>query len=329
MINESLAHTSNILLYGSLAAYTGALLGYATDLAQSSTKLQRDRSEVRESALVGPAVGGAAPQNPMVDEAKQPPYRRPAAGIAIALTIVAMGLHLGSVVSRGIAAGRAPWGNMFEFATTGAVVVTIVFLAALRWKDLRYLGIFVVGPVLLTLGVAIRWFYVKADNLVPALKSSFLIVHVSVAFIAAGLLTLGFSLVVLYLVQDSREQAAIDGAQKQRSFMDALPSAKELDLTAYRLHALAFPLWSFTLIAGAIWAERSWTRYWAWDAKESWSFVIWVVYAAYLHARATAGWHGRKAAGIAIAGFVCLILNFTVVNIFFPGLHTYGGVGTK
>ncbi|GMA87833.1 hypothetical protein GCM10025868_30830 [Angustibacter aerolatus] len=109
--------------------------------------------------------------------------------------------------------------------------------------------------------------------------------------------------------------------------MDALPSARDLDLTSYRLHAIAFPLWTFTLVAGAIWAENAWGRYWGWDPKEVWTFVIWVVYAGYLHARATRGWQGRKAAGLALAGYACILFNFLVVNIFFVGMHAYAGVG--
>ena len=101
----------------------------------------------------------------------------------------------------------------------------------------------------------------------------------------------------------------------------------ELERTAYRLIAVSFPLWSFTLVAGAIWAERAWGRYWGWDPKEVWTFVIWVVYAAYLHARATRGWDGRRSAYLALAGFACILVNWGVVNVFFPGNHSYAGIG--
>jgi cytochrome c-type biogenesis protein CcsB len=215
---------------------------------------------------------------------------------------------------------------MFEFAVAGAAVVTLVYLLALRWRDLRYLGAFVVGPVLLTLGLAVTVLYTSAAQVVPALKSYWLAIHVSVAFISSALFTLAFSLTVLYLAQDRRERRRAEQLPVGRSFMDGLPAARELDRASYRLHAIAFPLWTFTIVAGAIWAEGAWGRYWGWDPKEVWSFVIWVVYAGYLHARATRGWRGRKAAYLAAVGFGCLLFNFLVVNIFFVGFHSYAGV---
>jgi cytochrome c-type biogenesis protein CcsB len=253
--------------------------------------------------------------------------RRNVGGIAVALTWLAFLLHLGAVVARGVAAGRAPWGNMYEFSTSGALVVIGVYLAVLRRRDIRYLGTFVVGPVLLTLGLAIAVLYTPDAQLVPALQSYWLVIHVSVAFVASALFTLGFSTSVLQLVQHRREEARAEGRiLRGGRFMDALPSAGELERSAYRLHVVAFPLWTFTVIAGAIWAEHAWGRYWNWDPKEVWSFVIWVVYAGYLHARATRGWDGRRAAWFAIAGYACVLFNFLVVNIFFVGFHSYSGV---
>ena len=95
---------------------------------------------------------------------------------------------------------------------------------------------------------------------------------------------------------------------------------------SYGIHVVAFPLWTFTVIAGAIWARQAWGSYWNWDPKEVWSFVIWVVYAAYLHARATAGWRRQAAAWIAIAGFACIIMNYAIVNMYFVGQHSYSGL---
>ncbi len=295
MINESLANQSNVLMYGAMAAYTCSFFSFALDLA-----------------------GGVA-----VTERKV----RRAANIAVALTLVAAALHLAAVVARGIATERAPWGNMYEFSTAGAVVVTIIYLASLKWRDLRYLGVFVVGPVLLTLGLAVRVFYIRAEELVPALQSPWLVVHVSLAFIAAALFTIAFSLTVLYLIQLRLAAGLAAGKPARRTIMSPLPSAAELDSAAHRLHMLAFPLWTFTVVGGAMWAEQSWGRYWGWDPKEVWSFVIWVVYAAYLHARATRGWQGKKASWIALAGFACILINFLVINVFVVGKHSYGGVG--
>ncbi len=168
----------------------------------------------------------------------------------MSLTWLALLLHAGAVLLRGLAVDRPPWGNMYEFATAGAVVVTGVFLVACLRKDLRFLGLFITGPVLLTLGLAVSVLYTQAGQLVPALKSYWLAIHVSIAFISSALLVLAFSATVLYLVQASRETRRAAGTEVGGNFMDALPSAAELDQAAYRLHAIAFPLWTFTIVAG-------------------------------------------------------------------------------
>jgi cytochrome c-type biogenesis protein CcsB len=345
---DSLAGVSNLLVYSAMAVYTGALGAFALDLAGRGAAVRQlpvarradvpvAGASVRARATVGAPGAPDVVEEPAGDiaagdgdrEAPAPvrARRRNVGGIAVALTWLAFLLHLGAVVARGVAAGRAPWGNMYEFSTSGALVVTGVYLAVLRRRDVRYLGTFVVGPVLLTLGLAIAVLYTPDAQLVPALQSYWLVIHVSVAFIASALFTLGFSTSVLQLVQHRREEARAQGRVLSGGrFMDALPAAGELERSAYRLHVVAFPLWTFTVIAGAIWAEHAWGRYWNWDPKEVWSFVIWVVYAGYLHARATRGWDGRRAAWFAIAGYGCVLFNFLVVNIFFVGFHSYAGV---
>jgi cytochrome c-type biogenesis protein CcsB len=335
--NETLASYSNLLLYSSMAVYAGAFAAFAADLAVTGRQAAAAvRLPVREAALVGgrseslDADAGTSPPSaataPATATAPAPAVRRQAVGIAMSLTWLALLLHGGSVLLRGLAVDRPPWGNMYEFATAGAAVVTAVFLVVCLRKDLRFLGLFITGPVLLTLGLAVAVLYTEAGQLVPALKSYWLAIHVSIAFISSALLVLGFSATVLYLVQASRETRRAAGATVGGNFMDALPSARELDLAAYRLHAIAFPMWTFTIVAGAIWAESAWGHYWSWDPKEVWSFVIWVIYAGYLHARATRGWGPRNAAYIACVGFGALLFNFLVVNIWIVGLHSYAGV---
>jgi cytochrome c-type biogenesis protein CcsB len=185
----------------------------------------------------------------------------------------------------------------------------------------------VAGPVLLTLGLAITVFYTDASELMPSLKSVWLVIHVTVATLSVALFTIAFSVTILHLVkawletQDPRRMS-----QLRTSVNAALPTSRSLDRTAYGIHVFAFPLWTFTLIAGAIWAEQAWGHYWNWDPKEVWTFVIWVVYAAYLHARATTGWSVRSANYIAIAGYVSILVNYMVVNVFFVGQHSYSGM---
>lgn len=325
-VDQELAQISNTLVYSAMFVYTLALLAFTADLSGRGRVAREPVAADAERELVGaggpPAAAGTT-QDPGAD-AGEGAVRRKAAGIAVSLTWLAFFLHAGAVVTRGLAVGRVPWGNMYEFTVTGAAVVTGVFLATLVRRDLRFLGTFVTGPVLLSLGVAIAVLYTEASELVPALKSVWLIIHVSVAFVSSALFCMGFSLVILYVVQDRREERKRQGTPSERgAFMDNLPAAAALDRTAYRLHAIAFPLWTFTLIAGSIWAEKSWGRYWNWDPKEVWTFVIWVVYAGYLHARATRGWDGRRATYLAMAGFACLMFNFFGVNYFFSGLHSY------
>lgn len=327
-VDATLANLSNQLVYSSMVVYTGALLAFATDLSGRGAR----RAPVEAKVLVGadgePVADGEAPfASPRTDE-PAPRSRSKAGGVGVALTWLAFALHLGGVVARGASAGRAPWGNMYEFSISGAVVVTAVYLVVNLRRDVRWLGTFVIGPVLLTLGLAVAVLYTQASQLVPALQSFWLVIHVSVAFVASALFTLAFSTTVVQLVQERRELARAAGNPPRRgAFMDNLPGSVELERSAYRLHVVAFPLWTFTVIAGAIWAEHAWGRYWNWDPKEVWSFVIWTVYAGYLHARATRGWDGRRSAYLALAGYACILFNFLVVNIFFVGLHSYAGVG--
>jgi cytochrome c-type biogenesis protein CcsB len=325
-VDENIARISNILLYGGMTAYLFSFIAYAADLAEGGKEI-RSREQRRQAHA---AAGGTTTlEKPAVVR------RRRAAAVATSLFVLATALHLGSVVTRGISVHRVPWGNMFEFALTGTLVVALGYLVAVLrahkaglggGRDARYLGTFVTAPILATLGIALRTFYVEAAQLVPALDSYWLIIHVFVAILATALSTLGFSATVLQLVQEKRDRVKAAGRRAGGVFMDALPGSVELERTAFRLNAVAFVMWTFTLIAGAVWAQVAWNRYWNWDSKEVWTFVIWVVYAAYLHARATRGWDGKRAAWLSVLGFGCMLFNYLVVNIFFPGLHSYAGV---
>jgi cytochrome c-type biogenesis protein CcsB len=345
MVDTTLAQLSNVSVYSAMLVYTLALLAFAVDLSSLGSDRRRTATGTATASGSAAAEQAAAVQDgaartdggsgggsgggvaTAVEAAAPAAPRRRFAGIALSLTWLAFGLHLAGVVTRGLSVHRPPWGNMYEFAVAGALVCTGVYLAVGRRHDIRYLGAFVVGPVLLTLGLAVAVLYTRAAQLVPALHSFWLGIHVSVAFISSALFTLGFSTSVLQLVQERREEQRAQGRPPVRGrWMNGIPASAELERSAYRLHAVAFPLWTFTVIAGAIWAEHAWGRYWNWDPKEVWSFVIWVVYAGYLHARATRGWDGRRAAYLACAGYACILFNFGVVNVFFVGLHSYSGI---
>ena len=331
MTSTTLAEVSNDLLYGAMVVYALAMLGFAGEL--SLWRPVRDR--VEQEDLVGVWTSGSLataeppkPSQPLADTSGMARAARADrfGRVGVSLTVLAFLLHLASVVARGWSAERAPWGNMFEFSVTGALAVTGVFLVLLSRRDIRYLGTFVVLPVLLTLGLAVTVLYTESAQLVPALKSVWLVIHVSIATIATGLLTVSFAASVLQLLKDSRDAGSPHLAHPRLRLLDALPSVRELEALSFRVTAVGFVLWTFTVMAGAIWAEQVWGRYWGWDPKEVWSFVVWVVYAAYLHARTTRGWSGRRAAWFVVVGYATVIFNFTGVNLLFQGLHAYSGL---
>ncbi len=244
-----------------------------------------------------------------------------AARIATAMMILGFILLFAGVIARGISAHRVPWGNMYEFSITGALAFTGAYLAALRKYDLRWLGLLVSIAVLLTLGTAVAVLYRPSAPLVPALKSTWLVIHVSAAIISGGVFLLANVIAGAYLYLDSMERKGPRTAWAQR-----LPSLEVLDQLSYRLVAFVFPLWTFAVIAGAIWAESAWGRYWGWDPKETWAFITWVAYAAYLHARVTIGWRGRRAAWLCLFAGSTFLFNYIYVNIYGTGKHTYSGL---
>ena len=244
-----------------------------------------------------------------------------AARIATSLMLLGFILLFVAVIARGLSNGHVPWGNMYEFSITGALTFTGAYLVALRKYDLRWLGLFISLAVLLTLGTAITLLYRDSVPLVPALKSTWLVIHVIAAIISGGVFLLSNVIAGAYLYLDSRERAGGRPAWATR-----LPSLEVLDQLSYRLVAFVFPLWTFAVIAGAIWAESAWGRYWGWDPKETWAFITWVAYAAYLHARVTVGWKGRRAAWLCLFAGSTFLFNYVYVNVWGTGKHTYSGL---
>jgi cytochrome c-type biogenesis protein CcsB len=219
-----------------------------------------------------------------------------------------------------------PWGNMYEFSSAAALVAVTGFLVlVLRGRVDRSLGAFVMLPVVLYLGLAGTVLYTAVGPLVPALNSYWIKIHVFAAILASGAFLLSGVVALLYLLRVRHDGQVTAGTTPRfpLSLGASLPAAQVLDRVSYAVIAFAFPIWTFAIIAGAIWAEAAWGRYWGWDPKETWSFITWVLYAGYLHARATAGWKGRKAAWVAVAAAVALIIDYYVVNIFVVGLHSY------
>ena len=299
------AYISNYSVYSAMAVFALSFLAHAFETAWA----------VRSPELADSAKGNSL--NRTFD------YTRTerAARIATAMMVLGFLLLLVGVVARGISNGHVPWGNMYEFSITGALAFTGAYLIALRKHDLRWLGLFVSISALLTLGTAVTLLYRDSAPLVPALNSTWLVIHVIAAIISGGVFLLSNIVAGAFLYLDAMEKR---GGRKP--WAKRLPDLETLDQLSYRLVAFVFPLWTFSVIAGAIWAESAWGRYWGWDPKETWAFITWVAYAAYLHARVTIGWRGRRAAWLCLFAGSTFLFNYVYINVWGTGKHTYSGL---
>ncbi|WP_153001757.1 c-type cytochrome biogenesis protein CcsB [Curtobacterium oceanosedimentum] len=326
-MTTNLATYSVVLTYSAMAVYVIAFISFALDMAKRSGQVAAGAG----AAAAAPAERTVATvQGGTVVLEKVDADRGRSSGggtkferVGMAMTILALVLHIGATILRGIAADRVPWGNMFEFSLTGTALITLIFLLVQFWQNLKFLGVFITGLTIILLGIATVNYWVPVVPLQPALQSYWLVIHVFVAIAGTGFFALGAGLAVAQLVQTYRQGRPVS---KQLRFMETLPDAERLEVLTYRVLLVGFVLWTFTLIAGAIWAERAWGRYWGWDTKEVWTFIIWVVYAGYIHARATRGWRGARSSWLALIGFAAVMFNFSVVNVFFKGLHSYSGL---
>jgi cytochrome c-type biogenesis protein CcsB len=299
------AYISNYSIYSAMAVFALSFLAHAFETAWA----------VRSPELADSATGNTLTRTFDYTRTER------AARIATAMMVLGFLLLLAGVTARGISNGHVPWGNMYEFSITGALAFTGAYLIALRKHDLRWLGLFVSIAVLLTLGTAITLLYRDSAPLVPALKSTWLVIHVVAAIISGGVFLLANVIAGAFLCLDSMEKR---GGRKP--WAKRLPELETLDQLSYRLVAFVFPLWTFSVIAGAIWAESAWGRYWGWDPKETWAFITWVAYAAYLHARVTVGWRGRRAAWLCLFAGSTFLFNYVYVNVWGTGKHTYSGL---
>jgi cytochrome c-type biogenesis protein CcsB len=291
-LNESLSQVSLFVIFGAMAVFTLSFLVSGYHLSRAASQ----KTKFENSALER---------------------------VGLALAILGTLLLAVGVVLRGIAAVRVPWANMYEYSITGSLFLMTVFLVSLKIREVRMLATIVVGFVLLVLGSAVSLFYVEVKSLMPALQSYWLVIHVLVAILATAFFSIAATLSVGYLMKASKAASQPTGFGRA---MGIFPAKEKLESLAYRFNIIGFILWSFTLIAGAIWAERAWHRYWGWDTKEVWTFIIWTIYAGYLHANATRGWSGKRAVWLGLVGFLAVIFNFTIVNLFFKGLHVYSGL---
>lgn len=295
-----LAVWSDRLFMGAIVVYVLALVLHAVEIAAV---------RAAKPAL----VGAGAP----ADDAGPPSGERYGA-MAVSVTVLGALLHVASIVGRGLAAERWPLGNMYEFASAVCAAAVVTWLVVLRRSpSVRTVGPFVLLPIVALMFVGLRVLYSEAAPVQPALQSYWLVVHVTTISISSGLLLVAGVASVVYLLRRAGALPAVT---------DRLPSADAIDRLAYRITIVAFPLFTFAVITGAVWAEAAWGRFWGWDPKETVAFVSWVVYAAYLHARATAGWRTGRAAWINVLGLATVLFNLFFVNMVVAGLHSYAGL---
>jgi cytochrome c-type biogenesis protein CcsB len=357
-VNLALGHVSNDFLIAALFLYSLSVVAFSVKIkfgrprrADPAVRVLRAQERAAALATVGvagaPAGGGPAGNGPAgsgpassgpaavpdsMPEVAVPPLRAIGqAGrwiqAAMALSATAVVAHIVAVVTRGLAVHRAPWGNMYEFVTALTCVAALFFLVVMIRYRAWALGVFVMGAVVVVLGLAETLIYTTAGQLVPALQSYWLDIHVTAMTLACGIFFVAAVLGVVYLAADRYHRRVEAGrAEPGNGIMRRLPTLEQLDRLTYRTVVFGFPVWTFGVIAGAIWADQAWGRYWGWDPVETWAFITWVVYAAFLHARATAGWRGRRAHYIQLLGFASLTFNVLVVQVFIAGLHSYAGV---
>jgi cytochrome c-type biogenesis protein CcsB len=357
-INQGLAAISSDFMIAALLIYSLGVLAFAGDFAFGRPRRAAVKGSVSSRVAELASVGAGASSSPSADPgapadagAGAPagsgvpagggtlPARRqsffaeireagPWVRAAVALSVLGVSTHLVAVITRGFAAHRAPWGNMYEFVTALTCVAAIFFVYVMIRYRVWALGIWVMGAVVVALGLAETVIYTAAGPLVPALQSYWLSIHVTAMTLSTGIFFVAAVLGILYLVADRYRARVAAGktTDGQNGLLARIPSAEQLDKLTYRTVIFGFPVWTFGVIAGAIWADEAWGRYWGWDPVETWAFITWVFYAAYLHARATGGWRGRRAHYIQLIGFASLSFNIFVVQVFITGMHSYAGV---
>lgn len=322
-----MAELSDNLLIATVMLYLLAMLLHAAGYAFGRQGAVAKAVQVPELVSVG---AGTAEVTPSPAESHVEAPTRPAdrsgwmTRAALLVTVAAALVHLGTAVTRAIAADRMPWGNMYEFVLSATLIGTVAWLVTARLAPpLRHLGLFVALTELLLTGLAGMVLHTPVGPLMPALDSYWFVIHIAAVVSASGLFLVGFVASVMYLLRSGYDKGRRGGLYP---FAAQLPKADVVERLSFRLHAFGFPIWTFGVAAGAIWAEAAWGRYWGWDPKETWAFISWIVYAGYLHARATPSVKRSTAAWLALLGWATMMMNLFGVNFFIDGLHSYADV---
>jgi len=306
------------------AASAGAVLDESAPAASGPDSTAADAG----GAAAGPGLTAGSDARPARPDGALRAIAEAGPWVRAAATLSALGIlaHVVAVTTRGLAVDRAPWGDMYEFITALTCVAAIFFYYILVKYRAWAIGVFVMGAIVIALGLAETLIYTPAGPLVPALQSYWLSIHVTAMTLSSGIFFVATVLGILYLVAERYRKRVAAGKAEPNPLLDRIPSGAQLDKLTYRAVVFGFPIWTFGVMAGAIWADQAWGRYWGWDPVETWAFITWVIYAAYLHARATGGWRGVRSHYIQLLGFASLMTNIFVIQIFVTGLHSYAGV---
>ncbi|WP_216210715.1 c-type cytochrome biogenesis protein CcsB [Amycolatopsis aidingensis] len=325
-VTETLSQYSDLSYTTAVAVYVLAMVFFLVEQSFGRRGVQAaQRTRERTKELVGAGAPVATEPTPPGRDTTMPAGRGRIERIGrmgVALTVLGALLHLTALVLRGLATSRVPWGNMYEYIMAVCLIAVVTWLVVLRKNPVRHLSAFVLLPVVILMFVGGTMLYAEAAPVQPALQSYWLVIHVSAAAASSGVFLVPGIASLLYLVRSRHERNPVKWAR----FGPRLPALEVLDRVAYRATVFAFPVFTFGVLCGAIWAEAAWGRFWGWDPKETTAFVAWVIYAAYLHSRATAGWRGTRAAVINVIGFAVTVFNLFFVNLVTTGLHSYAGV---
>ena len=323
LVNTTMAELSDLTFRTAFIVYIGALILAFIYYGRVNSIIEARREALAEKKVLVGAGGPEVVEKQKPEEAMIANARK-WAGMTQALVWVGVALHLVAFVTRGLAANRFPLGNLYEYILFMTAVIMVVAAVVVQRKNWHTVWPWLLFPMVIAMFLNSTVFHMQAAPVVPALQSYWLPVHVSSASIGAsvGLVSGAFALLYLLRMRQPRgEEHGFLGA-----ILRPLPDAKTLDQIAYKTAVVTLPLFGIGVVFGAIWAEVAWGRFWGWDAKETVSMITWILYAAYLHARATAGWKSTAAAWINVFAMAMTIFNMTYVNTVIAGLHSYAGL---
>lgn len=323
LVNTTMAELSDLTFRTAFIVYIVALIMAFIYYGRVNSVIEARREALAEKKVLVGAGGLEVVEKQKPDEDMIANARK-WAGMTQALVWVGVALHLVAFVTRGLAAGRFPLGNLYEYILFMTAVIMVVAAVVVQRKNWHTVWPWLLFPMVIAMFLNSTVFHMQAAPVVPALQSYWLPVHVSSVSIGASVGLVSGAFALLYLLRMHQPRGKEHGVLG--AIARPLPDAKTLDQIAYKTAVVTLPLFGIGIVFGAIWAEVAWGRFWGWDAKETVSMITWILYAAYLHARATAGWKSTAAAWINVFAMAMTIFNMTYVNTVIAGLHSYAGL---